>query len=141
MRVVLDANVYVSALVGARGAPKQIIDLWHAEAFELLTSDAILDEIERVLNYPKIAELHKLTEAERRELITLLREESHVVHPAQSLHISPDEADNRYIECAVAGAADYLVTGDKKHLLPLGVHEGIQIVSPAVFLSLLQIDR
>jgi putative PIN family toxin of toxin-antitoxin system len=139
MRVVLDANIFVSALLNTHGAPKQIDDRWRDEAFELLTSDAILAEIERVLNYPKIAALHQLTDSERREFLTLLREESHVISYNETLHVSPDESDNRYLECATGGGADYLVTGDKKHLLPIWEYQGIKIISPATFLALLKV--
>ena len=133
MKVVVDANVFVSALLSGRGAPKQIIDLWREEAFELLTSAEILNEIERVLNYPKIAQLHKLSTAELQEFVTLLRDESTVITPTQRLAISPDESDNRYIECAVAGSADYLVTGDKQHLLPIGEYHGVPILPRPLF--------
>ena len=137
MKVVLDANVLVSAVISRRGAPRQIIDLWREEAFELLTSDAILDEVARVLQYPRIAALHKLTDAEMVEFLALLREESRDVGSTERVNVSPDETDNRYIECAVAGEADYLVTGDKRHLLPIGEYRGIPLIEPAVFLSLL----
>lgn len=141
MKAVLDANVFVSALINTRGTPRQIVDLWRNDAFELLISGPILDEVGRVLRYPKIVALHKLPEPELREFLMLLREESHVVESVERLHVSPDEPDNRYIECAAAGGADYLVTGDKKHLLPIGQYRGIRIVSPAAFLAILQIDR
>lgn len=72
--------------------------------------------------------------------MALLSEEGLVVEPAETLPVSPDESDNRYIEYAVAGA-DYLVTGDKLHLLPIGAYRGIRIVSPAVFLAVVQLDR
>lgn len=137
MRVVLDANVIVSALISTQGAPRRILDLWQAEAFELVISGPILAEIERVLRYPRIAQLHKLPDAELREFLDLLRDESLVVAPQTQLHLSSDETDNRYIECAVAGNAGYLVTGDKKHLIAIGAYEGIPVVSPAAFLALL----
>lgn len=141
MKVVLDANVIVSAFISSRGAPRQIVDQWRAEAFQLLTSEAILLEVSRVLRYPKIAALHRLTETELREFLTLLREESAIVITTETLAVSPDETDNRYLECAVAGSADYLVTGDKRHLLPLTKYRGVWIVSPTTFLVALQLKE
>lgn len=141
MKAVLDANVFVSALVNTRGTPNLIIDHWYKESFELLVSDAIIDEISRVLRYPKIVKLHKLTELEIMEFLTLLRKESRFVSPGDKLDVSSDESDNRYIECAIAGNADFLVSGDKKHLLPLKEYRGIRIINPATFLALLQLDR
>lgn len=141
MKVVLDANVIVSAFISSRGAPRQIVDQWRAEAFQLLTSEAILLEVSRVLRYPKIAALHRLTETELREFLTLLRKESAVVITTETLAVSPDETDNRYLECAVAGSADYLVTGDKRHSLPLTKYRGVWIVSPTTFLIALQLKE
>jgi len=140
MKAVLDANVFVSALINTRGTPRQIIDLWREEAFELLISAAIVDEIGRVLRYPKIAALHKLTDPELQAFLTMLREEGLMVESAERLAVSPDEPDNRYIECATAGGADYLVTGDKQHLLPIGEYRGTRIVAPATFLAALQLE-
>lgn len=141
MKVVLDANVFVSAFINNQGTPKQIIDFWRAEAFELITSIPILAEIERVLRYPKIVKLHGLSEPELQEFLALLQEETHVVSPAGRLQINSDETDNRYLECALAGLADYLVTGDKKHLLPIGEFQGIRIVSPTTFITVLRLDQ
>lgn len=138
MKAVLDANVFVSAVINTCGIPKQIIDLWRDDLFELLVSEAILAEIGRVLRYPRIAALHQLTAAELQEFLTLLGEESRVIAAAERLHVSPDESDNRYLECAVAGDAGYLVSGDKLHLLPIGEYRGVQIVSPAGFLAVLR---
>ena len=141
MKAVLDANVFVSALISLRGAPRQIIERWRAEAFVLLTSEAILQEIGHVLRYPKIAALHRPSEPQLMEFLALLREESHIVNPTETWAISPDESDNRYLECAVAGDAEYVVSGDKRHLLPLAEYRGVRIVSPATFLMALQLDE
>ena len=64
MRVVLDANVFVSSILSGAGTPARILDAWRDERFQLLISDAILDEMGRVLRYPKIAQRHGWTEAE-----------------------------------------------------------------------------
>ncbi len=141
MKAVLDANVIVSALISSRGAPRQIIDQWRARTFELLTSEAILEEVGRVLRYPKIAALHHLSKPELIEFLTLLREESHIVVTTETFAVSPDETDNRYLECAVTGGAEYLVSGDKRHLLPLVAYRGVRVVSPTTFLIVLQLEQ
>ena len=139
MRVVLDANVFVSALISSRGAPRLIVDAWRDEAYGLLLSAAILTEMTRVMAYPRLAALHGMSAAEVADWLALVREESRVVETNEQIDISSNETDNRYLECAVAGGADYLITGDKQHLLPLGTLRGIRIVSPATFVALLQI--
>lgn len=137
MRAALDANVFVSALLSKRGTPQAVIARWRDNAFELLISDEILAELRRVLHYPKIAQLHRLSESEIQEFLILLRDEATLITPEERLDVSPDEPDNRYIECAVAGEAEFLVTGDKRHLLPLKEYEGVTFISPATFLAVL----
>ena len=62
MRVVLGANVLVSAILSPRGTPAQILNAWRAEQFDLVISEAILAEIDRVFRYPKIAKRHRWSE-------------------------------------------------------------------------------
>jgi len=140
MKAVLDANVYVSSLLTRGGNAKKIIDLWEGEAFELIISEPILDEIGRVLLYPKIVKIHGKNAGDVENYVALLRKTATVVAPGRRIDISSDESDNRYIECAIEGSADFLVTGDKKHLLPIGEYRGIQIITPATFLALLQAE-
>jgi putative PIN family toxin of toxin-antitoxin system len=85
--------------------------------------------------------LHQLSKDEQEEFLALLRDETHLVKPKHRLSLSEDESDNRYLECAVAGGAEVLVTGDKQHLLPIKDYQGVAIISPADFLVLLQIER
>ena len=141
MRIVLDANVYVSSLLTQHGNAKKIIDLFEEKKFELLVSEPILEELKRVLGYPHIAKIHKKNAQDIEEYIESLRESSNVVNPQKRLQVSADESDNRYIECALEGKADILVTGDKKHLLPIKEYQGIHILSPAVFLLIIQVEE
>ena len=140
MRIVLDANVYVSALLTQRGNAARILELFREETFDLLVSEPILAEIGRVLAYPHIAKIHGKSSAEIDRFVEQLRSTAEVVAPTRTLTVSPDETDNRYLECAVAGRADFLVTGDKRHLLPLGEIAGVQILSPAGFLAVLNLE-
>ena len=141
MRIVLDANVYVSSLLTQHGNAKKIIDLFGEKEFELFVSEPILEEVKRVLGYPHITKIHKKNAQDIEEYIETLRESSNVVSPQKRLQVSSDESDNRYIECALEGKADILVTGDKKHLLPIKRYQGIQILSPASFLILIQMGE
>jgi uncharacterized protein len=140
MKIVLDANVFVSALLTQRGNAKQILDYWQGNKFELLTSPDILDEWGRVLRYPHLVQIHRKSEADIQRLLKLVRKQATLIEPTEKLMVSNDESDNRYIECAVTGDADFLVTGDKKHLLPIAEYHGIKIISPATFLTLFQLD-
>ena len=140
-RVVLDANVFVSALLSPAGAPAQVLASWESGEFELLTSPAILEELERVLHYPRLQERYHLPEETIRVLLRLLRTQATVVSPTHTLHaIEDDPADNRYLECAVAGGAQLVVSGDG-HLLALEEYEGVQILPPAGFVALLKLGE
>jgi putative PIN family toxin of toxin-antitoxin system len=138
MRVVLDANVIVSALINPQGAPAQVFDAWRAEWFQLLLSQPILEEIGRVLRYPKVAVYHRWTEERLRTWLEDLAHLGLMMPGTLTVAVIQDDpSDNRYLECAVEGEATYLVSGDRV-LLSLGTYQGIQIVSPRGFLEVLQ---
>ncbi len=138
IRAVLDANVLVSAILSPRGIPAKIITAWQKEQFSLVFSTATLDEIGRVLRYPKIKRRHLWPEQRIR---TFLEDLAHLaVFTPGSLSLSvitEDPADNRYLECAIEGEANCLVSGDA-HLLKLGTYQEIQIFKPKEFLDLLR---
>ncbi len=107
MRVVLDANVIVSAVITPSGSTAEILRLWEQEKFDLLISIPILDEVQRVCHYPKLKEKYRLTEERIEQVITLLAT-AMMINPDKPLSvIQKDESDNRYLECAVSGGAGY----------------------------------
>jgi uncharacterized protein len=135
MRVVLDANVIISALISAKGAPAVIVERWLRG--DVVVSRPIIEEIARVTAYEGLQKYARLRE-NRLEFITLLSEQAIWVQPDEALSvIQADESDNRYLECAVAGNAEAIVSGDP-HLLDLEQHHSIRIVTPATFLILLE---
>lgn len=137
IRAVLDANVFVSAALSPAGTPARVLAAWRAETFALVTSPAILTEIERVLQYPKIARRHGWPPARIREVVGELAHFSISTPGELTLAVvAADPADNRYLECAVEGAAEYLVSGDE-HLLSLEEYQGIRLVRPREFLRVL----
>jgi len=140
-RVVLDANVLVSALISPRGATAQLLGAWEEGRFVLLISEAILRELDRVLHYPKLQERYRLPESRIARFLQLLRTQGVLVETTVQLSvIERDPTDNRYLECAVTGEAQIIVSGDR-HLLELGAYQGIQILSPAGFLAFLKLER
>jgi putative PIN family toxin of toxin-antitoxin system len=100
-------------------------------------SQAILEEIGRVLRYPKITVYHGWTEE---RLHIWLEDLAHLALMTPGTLtiavIQDDPSDNCYLECAVEGEAAYLVSGDR-HLLSMGTFQGIPIVTPRVFLEAL----
>ena len=130
MKVVLDANVYVSSLINTQGNPKRIMERWKQNQFDVLVSASIIDEIGRVLRYPRIVKRHKQDEGAIQSFLELLSSQAVMVEPTIVVDaIKIDESDNRYLECAVEGKARYIISGDK-HLLDLGEYRGIVILPP-----------
>ena len=134
MRVVLDANIIISFLLTRGETISSIFNSWDAGRFELLISDEIFAEIETVLGYEKIAKLVKPWEAQA--LLEKLRLEAELVEVETKLDVVSDPKDNRYLECAVDGGADFVVSGDR-HLLDLKEFKGIGILTPREFLKVL----
>jgi putative PIN family toxin of toxin-antitoxin system len=138
VRVVLDTNVVISRYLTPRGRVARIIDLWEQGAFELLTSEVILSEYSRVLRYPRLVSIHRLTDAQLAEIDEAFREFTELVVPDATPAVIDDDPDgDQFLACAGSGGADCLVTGDP-HLLRLGSYQGIPILSPADFLARFQ---
>jgi uncharacterized protein len=134
VRVVVDTNILVSALFSSTSLPAHLIVLWRQGLFDLLTSADQLDELMRVTRYPRIRE--RLSPAPAGRLINELRDLAVVVKDLPAVTLSPDPYDNYLLATVAAGAADFLVTGDKRDLLPLGRYEGAKIVTVRDFLIL-----
>lgn len=137
IRAVLDANVFVSAVLSPRGIPARILATWRAEGFSLALSAPILREIGAVLHYPKILKRHGWPEDRVRLFLDDLAHLAVLTPGTLTLKVmGEDPPDNRYLECAVEAEAGYIVSGDH-HLLNLQEYRGIHIVTPRVFLEVL----
>lgn len=135
MRVVLDTNIIVSRYLTPHGQVARIINLWEQGAFELIASEHILGEYGRVLRYPRLRNVHQLTDTQLAEIDKAFGEFADVVDPAETPAVVQDDPnDDHFLAAAETGAADYIVTGDP-HLLKLGSYKGIPILSPAGFLA------
>ncbi len=135
MKVVLDTNVVVSGL-NFPGNERLVLELALRGRFELFLSVFIfiLQEVAGVLGRKFGWDEDRVTEARR-----TLEKAATVIEPARLPDvIDANEADNRILECAVEASADYLVTGDRRHLLPLEEHRGVRILNAPRFLSILR---
>jgi putative PIN family toxin of toxin-antitoxin system len=128
-RVVIDTNIVVSAAITRRGAPAAVLDLVAAHRVTLCVSRPILAEYEGVLLRPKL----RLDPERVRWLLDLARLEGVLITPTQTLKESPDEADNRFLECAAAAGARYLVTGNIKDFPP--AFRSTRILTPRQFVA------
>ncbi len=135
MRVVVDTNVFVSALLSPQGIPSQLFQYWELHYFDLLISEESMEELARVLQYPKVRKGLRSTDAELAEFVRLFKERGILVIPQETIRAIPaDVSDNVYLEIAVAGDAHCIVSGDK-HLLQLQEYRGILILTPTAFLD------
>jgi uncharacterized protein len=129
VRVVADTNVFISALMFG-GLPGTLVDLALLQSFLLVTSPALLDELDEKLRLkfglsPNDADLVRAQ----------LQSSAVVVKPTVILEVIKDDADdNRVLECAAAGEANYIVSGDR-HLLQLRSYEGIPILTVRQFMD------
>ena len=135
MRLVLDTNVLLSALMSSVSPSARILTLWRRRKFDLLTAAEQIDEIARVTRYSRIRA--RLTPALAGRLVNRLRDVAIVVEKLPKVELSPDPDDNYLLALAEAGQAHFLVTGDKP-LLGLKRHKSTRIVTPAALLKLLK---
>ncbi len=133
MRLVVDTNILVSALLAGTSLPAQLIVLWRQGRFDLLTAAEQLDELRRVTRYPKIRE--RLAPALAGRLVNDLRTLAVVVDKLPTVDVSRDPDDNYLLAIAMAGSADFLLTGDKRDLLSLERHGNTRILTVRAFLS------
>ena len=134
MRVVLDTNIIVSALLAPAGKPAAIIRIWLDGKFTLLTCAAQVDELHSTLQKPHVAERIKPHTAGR--LVNQVKKLAEDIDPLPRVERSPDPTDDFLLALSEAGKADYLVTGDKSGLLALDRHKGTRIVSASEFAKL-----
>ena len=133
MRLVIDTNVLVSALLAGTSLPAHLLVLWREGRFNLLISAEQLDELVRVTRYPKIRA--RLAPALAGRLINDLRSLAVAVGDLPVVTASPDPDDNHLLALAEAGSADFLLTGDKRDLLTLQRHAGTRIIGVRAFLD------
>jgi uncharacterized protein len=136
MRAVLDTNVLVSAVLSS-GTPYRIYAVWLDGEFEVAMSPALMAELEEIMTRPHIKERVQWSSSRLDAFFTAFRDRAVWVDPRHQItRLTADPDDNRVLEAAVEGHADYIVSGDR-HLRDLKEHAGTEIVTPAQFLAIL----
>jgi putative PIN family toxin of toxin-antitoxin system len=130
MRIVLDTNVVVSGLLSAFGPPAQIIDLVSSGDIALVVDDRILAEYEDVLARPQF----KFGAREIGDFLKLMDRAEHVVGAPLPFAL-PDRDDEPFLEVAIAGAVDALVTGNGRHFSVSARKLAVPILSPRRFIG------
>jgi putative PIN family toxin of toxin-antitoxin system len=135
MRVILDTNIIVSGLISEHGAPAQLLNSWTDRAFSLVTSTTQITEFESVIHRPCVRPL--ITPAHASRFIDDLQRFATVLDRLPVVDRSRDPHDNSLLAMAEAGAADYLVTGDKREVLALERHGNTTIITAKEMLPIL----
>lgn len=136
MRAVVDTNILVRALIMPHGTVGPVLLRLRQREYTLLYAQSLLEELIDVLNRPRIRRKYDLSQDDIKTIISLILLRGEAVEPEQPITICRDPKDNKFLEVAVAGKADVIVSGDED-LLVLHPFEGIPIVQPRTFLELL----
>ncbi len=132
-----DTNVIVSGATVSTTAPAQIIQAWRDEMIDFALCEPILTEVADVLSRPYFAGRAGWTRQRAQEYVQELRDGSTIVPGTTPVHVCNDPDDNVVFACAHEAGADYIVSGDEKHVLPVGSFQGIPVVRPKEFTELL----
>jgi uncharacterized protein len=139
---VLDTSVLLPLLLTPRGWSLRLLDALERGRFLHITSEAILAELADVLSRPKTQKKHPSTAEEIRGAVDAIRQTALVVPGDYAVFVvAKDPKDNPIMACALEGGADYVVSEDKYHLLPIKYWRGIQVVSVAHFLRAIGLGR
>jgi len=131
VRVVIDTNVLISATFWP-GKPKQLLNQVRRGKITFLTSEILLAELKEVLT--REDKSFQLSAEESERVLAVIRNFAEIIDPHSSVRVCRDDADNRVLECALDGRANWIITGDR-HLLDLESFEGIEIATVANFLA------
>ena len=136
LRVVIDTNVIISGSFW-KGISCKIIETIDGK-YLIIVSSPILEEYKEIIFSEDIMERTEHFKEPRENIISKLLQKSLIVTPKETIKvIENDPDDNKFLEAAVAGNADYLITKDEKHILPLKEFRGIKIVTPEEFLTIM----
>lgn len=136
MRVVLDTNILLSVLMVRGTPPDRLYEEWRHGRFELVSTDRQIEELRQVVRRPFFQARLKASEVGR--MVNDLRRLAVMIDTLPSVSRSSDPADDYLLALCEAARADYLVTGDKSHLLALKSHRGTRIVSARTLANKLQ---
>lgn len=140
MRAVVDTNILVRALIKPSGTVGPLLLRLRQGHYTQLYSQPLLEELIDVLKRPRISRKYGLTDADVRTVISLILLRGEAIIPNQRITVCRDPKDDKFLEVAVAGRADAIVSGDEA-LLVLNPFHNIPIIPPAAFLGMLDSRR
>ena len=130
LRLVIDTNIVVSAALKPDGLQRTVLLVAIAKPARLYVTEAIVAEYREVLARPEL----KIRKGLRQQLLQLIRSHAHSVMSARPLLVAVDPGDNKFLECAEAARADYLVTGNQRHFPKFW--QKTKVITPREFISI-----
>lgn len=135
LRAVVDTNLFISGLFAKDTLTSELQDLWIHREFELATSNEILREVSRVLQYPRIRERFQPKEEKIRRFFHLIFRKAFITKGLYSIdRITDDPSDDMFLACAMEAKADYIVSRDP-HIRNLKHFHGVKIVDVTAFVE------
>ena len=131
IRTVIDTNVFVAGLINETGAPAKIINYWEERAFDLLISESILTEYKNLL-----LTLNKVPTIKAKEILQIIAQLAIKIDIRENYSVCKDVSDNKFMDCAVNGEADYLITKNMKHF-PKDF-KGVRVIKVGDFLDVIE---
>jgi putative PIN family toxin of toxin-antitoxin system len=140
MRAVVDTSILVRAIIRPQGTVGPVLLRLRRSEYTLLYAQSLLEELVDVLDRPRLREKYRLSEQDIWTVVGLILLRGEAVAPTKRITACRDPKDDKFLEVAVAGKADVIVTGDQD-LLVLHPYAGIPIVLPSTFLRMLDREQ
>ncbi|MEM2081499.1 MAG: putative toxin-antitoxin system toxin component, PIN family [Candidatus Bathyarchaeia archaeon] len=136
-KAVLDVKVWVSALLWG-GKPAEIVKAAEDGKVAIVASEEIVGEISQVLNYPKLRKVYQAAGLRHKDLVEAVLKVVRFVEVSKRVSVVVEHpADDKFIECALAAGAEYIVSGDR-HLLKIGGYQKTRVLSVSEFLGIIE---
>jgi uncharacterized protein len=135
VKIVLDTNILISAVITQGSTIQAVLDVCRTGKVTLVLSKPLLREIGRVLHKPKILKRHCMSDKQISQYIEDLATFAEVVPGTAFVEISKDPTDNMFFACAIEASANYIVSGDKGHILSIPSYQGVETISATNFVE------
>ena len=137
LKVIFDTKLFVQAIITKKGISALLLTAWEKNHYILVSSTGIIGEIEGVLSYQQIRGKYNITKGDIEDVISLLESEAIILPEVPKLNIIKDYSpNNKFLDCAIAAEADYIVAGDT-HLLSIKKIKNTPIISASHFVKIL----
>jgi putative PIN family toxin of toxin-antitoxin system len=141
MRVVVDTNVFIASFLGQSETIRRVVDACYHQEVQLVSSPPLLEEIRATLRKPYLVQRHGLSEGQINDFLSALSKIADVVPGSSDVRVTTDINDNMLFATALEGEAEYIISGDEKHVVSIGHYQGIVVLRPNEFVKLLEEEQ